>query len=150
MGDLDKDTGRDPFAFQGLNPGGPEGAFGYTIPNLLIDHAMRNPHVPPGFWRGVNLNQNAIYLECFVDELARRTGTELLTAELARELRGRGHEAAVFTWSRGELAMRLEEAGVPVTLPWMARVGTVAPPATVSDARNAAAGSSTISTGLSP
>ena len=22
---------------------------------------MRNPHVPPGFWRGVNLNQNAIY-----------------------------------------------------------------------------------------
>lgn len=48
-------------------------------------------------------------------ELARRTGTELLTAELARELRGRGHEAAVFTWSRGELAMRLEEAGVPVT-----------------------------------
>jgi hypothetical protein len=26
---------------------------------------MRNPHVPPGFWRGVNLNQNAIYLECF-------------------------------------------------------------------------------------
>ena len=31
---------------------------------------MRNPHVPPGFWRGVNLNQNAIYLECFIDELA--------------------------------------------------------------------------------
>jgi isoquinoline 1-oxidoreductase beta subunit len=31
---------------------------------------MRNPHVPPGFWRGVNVNQNAIYLECFMDELA--------------------------------------------------------------------------------
>jgi isoquinoline 1-oxidoreductase beta subunit len=31
---------------------------------------MRNPHVPPGFWRGVNLNQNAIYLECFIDEVA--------------------------------------------------------------------------------
>ncbi len=31
---------------------------------------MRNPHVPPGFWRGVNNNQNAIYLECFMDELA--------------------------------------------------------------------------------
>ena len=30
-----------------------------TIPNLLIDHAMRNPPVPPGFWRGVNNNQNA-------------------------------------------------------------------------------------------
>jgi isoquinoline 1-oxidoreductase beta subunit len=63
-------NGRDPVQFQGLNPQGPEGQFGYTIPNLLIDHAMRNSHVPPGFWRGVNNNQNAIYLECFMDELA--------------------------------------------------------------------------------
>lgn len=31
---------------------------------------MRNPHVPPGFWRGVNNNENALYLECFMDELA--------------------------------------------------------------------------------
>jgi isoquinoline 1-oxidoreductase beta subunit len=37
---------------------------------LLIDHAMRNPHVPAGFWRGVNLNQNTIYLESFIDEIA--------------------------------------------------------------------------------
>jgi isoquinoline 1-oxidoreductase beta subunit len=63
-------NGRDPATFQGLNAQGPEGQLGYTIPNLLIDHAMRNPHVPPGFWRGVNNNQNAIYLECFMDELA--------------------------------------------------------------------------------
>jgi isoquinoline 1-oxidoreductase beta subunit len=63
--------GKDPVVFQGLNPPGPEASFGYTaIPHLLIDHAMRNPHVPPGFWRGVNLNQNAIYVECFVDEVA--------------------------------------------------------------------------------
>jgi isoquinoline 1-oxidoreductase beta subunit len=34
---------------------------------------MRNPHVPPGFWRGVNLNQNTIYLECFLDEVAAAT-----------------------------------------------------------------------------
>jgi isoquinoline 1-oxidoreductase beta subunit len=61
--------GRDPATFQGLNPSG-EFAFGYSIPNLLIDHSMRNPHVPPGFWRGVNVNQNAIYVECFMDELA--------------------------------------------------------------------------------
>src|SRR5262249_59032088 len=47
-------NGKDPFVFQGLNPSGPEGEFGYTIPNLLIDHAMRNPHIPPHFWRGVN------------------------------------------------------------------------------------------------
>lgn len=66
-------NGLDPVVFQGLNPGGPEAAIGYTFPNLLIDHAMRNPHVPPGFWRGVNLNQNAIYLESFIDELAHET-----------------------------------------------------------------------------
>jgi isoquinoline 1-oxidoreductase beta subunit len=70
--------GRDPVAFQGLNASGGEADIGYTIPNLLIDHAMRNPHVPPGFWRGVNLNQNAIYLECFMDELAHAAGKDPL------------------------------------------------------------------------
>ena len=65
--------GRDPVVFQGLNEGGGEAMIGYSVPALLIDHAMRNPHVPPGFWRGVNLNQNAIYLECFVDEIAHAT-----------------------------------------------------------------------------
>ena len=60
-------NGLDPAQFQGLGPT----EFGYTaIPHLLIDHAMRNTHVPVGFWRGVNHNQNAVYLECFVDELA--------------------------------------------------------------------------------
>jgi isoquinoline 1-oxidoreductase subunit beta len=72
------DKGKDPATFQGLNPGGAEGAFGYSIPNLLIDHAMRNPHVPPWFWRGVNNNQNAIYLECFMDELAHAAGQDPL------------------------------------------------------------------------
>jgi len=66
--------GMDPAAFQGLNPGGPEAAFGYNIPNVLIDHAMRNPHIRPGFWRGVNTNHNAIYSECFIDELAHAAG----------------------------------------------------------------------------
>ncbi len=71
-------NGRDPATFQGLNLEGPEASIGYTVPNLLIDHAMRNPHVPPGFWRGVNLNQNAIYLECFMDELAHAAGQDPL------------------------------------------------------------------------
>jgi isoquinoline 1-oxidoreductase beta subunit len=66
-------NGKDPLVFQGLNAPGPEASIGYTFPNLLIDHAMRNPPVPPGFWRGVNLNQNAIYLECFLDEVAAAT-----------------------------------------------------------------------------
>jgi isoquinoline 1-oxidoreductase beta subunit len=64
---------RDPVVFQGLNNGGGEAMIGYTFPALLVDHAMRNPHVPPGFWRGVNLNQNALYLECFLDEVAHAT-----------------------------------------------------------------------------
>jgi isoquinoline 1-oxidoreductase beta subunit len=63
-------NGIDSVAFQGLNNGGGEAMIGYSVPHLLIDHAIRNPHVPPGFWRGVNLNQNAVYLECFVDEIA--------------------------------------------------------------------------------
>lgn len=71
-------NGRDPVVFQGLNASGPEASIGYSIPNLLIDHAMRNPHVPPGFWRGVNLNQNAIYLESFIDELAHAAGKDPL------------------------------------------------------------------------
>ncbi len=72
-------NGKDPVVFQGLNAGGGEAMIGYSFPHLLIDHAMRNPHVPPGFWRGVNLNQNAIYLECFLDEIAHATGQDPLT-----------------------------------------------------------------------
>jgi len=70
--------GRDPNVFQGLNAQGPEGQLGYDIPNLLVDHAMRNPPFRPGFWRGVNNNQNAIYLECFIDEMAHAAGQDPL------------------------------------------------------------------------
>jgi isoquinoline 1-oxidoreductase beta subunit len=67
--------GVDKLAFQGLL----DDEFGYmAIPNLLIDHAVRNTHVPVGFWRGVNHNQNAIYLECFIDELAHAAGKDPL------------------------------------------------------------------------
>jgi isoquinoline 1-oxidoreductase beta subunit len=76
-------NGKDPLVFQGLDASG-QFSIGYTIPNLLIDHAMRNPHVPPGFWRGVNVNHNAIYLECFMDELAHATGQDPL--EFRRKL----------------------------------------------------------------
>jgi isoquinoline 1-oxidoreductase beta subunit len=71
------DKGKDMFTFQGFWPGG-EHSFEYTIANLKIDHAMRNTHVPPGFWRGVNINQNAIFLECFMDELAAAAGKDPL------------------------------------------------------------------------
>ena len=45
---------------------------------------MRNTHVTPGFWRGVNINQNAIFLECFMDELADAAGQDAL--EFRRKL----------------------------------------------------------------
>jgi isoquinoline 1-oxidoreductase beta subunit len=70
-------NGVDTFTFQGLHAEG-DHAISYGIPNLLVEHAMRNPPVPPGFWRGVNINQNAIYLECFIDELAHATGKDAL------------------------------------------------------------------------
>jgi isoquinoline 1-oxidoreductase beta subunit len=69
--------GMDFLTFQGLHATG-DFALGYSVPNLLIDHAMRNTHVPPGFWRGVNINQNAIFLECFMDELAHAAGQDAL------------------------------------------------------------------------
>ncbi|HET6926951.1 MAG TPA: molybdopterin cofactor-binding domain-containing protein [Hyphomicrobiaceae bacterium] len=84
---VDKDKGRDALVFQGLaEPAllGNEHSFGYSIPNLLIDHAMRNTHVPPGFWRGVNINQNCIFIECFMDELAQAVGQDEL--EFRRKL----------------------------------------------------------------
>jgi isoquinoline 1-oxidoreductase beta subunit len=77
--------GRDPLSFQGVFESG-EHQFSYTVPNLLIDHAMRNTHVPPGFWRGVNINQNAIFIECFMDELAEAAGQDAL--EFRRKLLG--------------------------------------------------------------
>ncbi|WP_439393782.1 molybdopterin cofactor-binding domain-containing protein [Bradyrhizobium sp. PMVTL-01] len=78
-------NGMDPAAFQGVAQSG-EAAFGYSVPNLLVEHAMRNPHVPPGFWRGVNVNHNAIYMECFMDELAHAAGQDPL--EFRRKLMG--------------------------------------------------------------
>lgn len=74
-------NGADMVAFQCYLPQG-EHSIGYSFPNLLVDHAMRNPHVPPGFWRGVNANQNTIYTECFMDELAHAAGKDPLEFRL--------------------------------------------------------------------
>ncbi len=79
--------GADFATFQGLLPSGvdprvEDQVLTYTFPSLLVDHAMRNPPVRPGFWRGVNANQNAIYLECFMDELAHAAGRDPLAFRL--------------------------------------------------------------------
>jgi isoquinoline 1-oxidoreductase beta subunit len=51
---------------------------GYTFPALLTEYVMRNSHVPVGPWRGVNTNQNGIYMECFIEECARAAGRDSL------------------------------------------------------------------------
>ncbi len=51
---------------------------GYTFPSLLTEYVMRNSHVPVGPWRGVNTNQNGIYMECFIEECARAAGRDSL------------------------------------------------------------------------
>jgi isoquinoline 1-oxidoreductase subunit beta len=76
--------GKDKRQLQGLweEPG--DAQLGYTFPNLLIEYAMRNTHVPVGPWRGVNTNQNGVYMECFMDEVAKAAGKDPL--EFRRQL----------------------------------------------------------------
>ena len=70
--------GKDERQLQGFwkEPG--DAQLGYTIPNLLVEYAIRNTHVPVGPWRGVNTNQNGVYMECFIEEVARAAGKDSL------------------------------------------------------------------------
>src|SRR6266496_1602788 len=78
--------GKDVRQLQGWYKEPGDAQFGYTVPNLQIEYAMRNTHVPVGPWRGVNTNQNGVYLECFIEEVARAAGKDSL--EFRRELMG--------------------------------------------------------------
>jgi len=69
---------RDTRQVQGLYQEPGDAQFGYSPPNLLIEYAMRNSTVPVGPWRGVNTNQNGVYLECFMEEVARAAGKDSL------------------------------------------------------------------------
>jgi len=71
-------NGEDARQLQGYNDKPGDAQLGYTVPNLLIEYAMRNTHVPVGPWRGVNTNQNAVYMECFLEEVARAAGADSL------------------------------------------------------------------------
>lgn len=71
-------NGNDRRQLQGFWKDAGESQLGYTVPNLKVEYAMRNTHVPVGPWRGVNTNQNAIYLECFIDEIARAAARDPL------------------------------------------------------------------------
>jgi len=70
--------GKDTRQLQGFYEEPGDAQLGYSVPNLLIEYAMRNTHVPVGPWRGVNTNQNGVYMECFMDEVARAAGKDPL------------------------------------------------------------------------
>jgi isoquinoline 1-oxidoreductase beta subunit len=80
-------NGKDRRQLQGFwaEPG--DAQFGYTVPNLRVEYAMRNTHVPVGPWRGVNTNQNGVYSECFIEEVARAAKVDSL--EFRRRLMGK-------------------------------------------------------------
>ena len=71
-------NGKDRRQLQGLWEEPDNAQLGYTVPNLLIEYVMRNTHVPVGPWRGVNTNQNGVYMECFMDEVAKAAGKDPL------------------------------------------------------------------------
>jgi isoquinoline 1-oxidoreductase beta subunit len=48
----------------------------HAIPNVQIEYAQRNAHVPVGFWRTVGHSQNPFARECFMDELASAAGKD--------------------------------------------------------------------------
>jgi len=48
----------------------------YGVANFTDEYAMRNTHVPPGFWRAVAHTHNPVFRECFIDELAHAAGKD--------------------------------------------------------------------------
>jgi isoquinoline 1-oxidoreductase beta subunit len=70
--------GKDLRQLQGLTAEPSDAYLGYTVPSLRTEYAMRNTHVPVGAWRGVNTNQNGLYLECFMEEVAAAAGRDPL------------------------------------------------------------------------
>ncbi len=63
---------KDDFQLQGLfgDPNSDQ-QLCYKAPNVKVEWAMRNTHVPVGTWRGVNVPQNSFYVEAFIEEIAK-------------------------------------------------------------------------------
>jgi len=76
--------GKDKRQLQGWYEEAGDAQLGYTFPNMLLEYSMRNSTVPVGLWRGVNTNQNGIFMECFIEECARAAGKD--SVEFRRKL----------------------------------------------------------------
>ena len=62
--------GIDPQAVASLND------LPHAIPNVRVEYAQRNAHVPVGFWRTVGHSQNPFVRESFMDEIAVAAGKD--------------------------------------------------------------------------
>ncbi|MGC2519502.1 MAG: molybdopterin cofactor-binding domain-containing protein [Burkholderiales bacterium] len=62
----------------GIDPTAVDGFvdFPYGVPNVRMEYAQRDTHVPVGFWRTVSSSQNPVARECFMDELAHAAGKD--------------------------------------------------------------------------
>ncbi len=115
----------------GIDPPAVEGFadFPYEVPNLRMEYAMRNPHVPVGFWRAVGWSQNPVARECFLDELAHAAGKdpyEYRRALLAHEKRPLGVlEAAAKAAGWGKPLPAGVHRGIAVTEPYGAYTSAV-------------------------
>ena len=107
--------GRDMRQLQGYYAEPGDAQLGYTVPNLLIEYAMRNTHVPVGPWRGVNTNQNGVYMECFIEEVAKAAGKDPLefrrahdeeASQAPRRAQRRGREGRLGQAAAGRRASR--------------------------------------------
>jgi isoquinoline 1-oxidoreductase beta subunit len=101
--------GKDRRQLQGMWTEPDDAQLGYAFPSIRIEYAMRNTHVPVGPWRGVNTNQNGVYVECFMEELARAAGKDSL--EFRRQY------MAKFPKHLGVLNAAAEKAGWGTPLP---------------------------------
>ena len=68
--DFPMPPGVEPMAVEGLVN------LPYAVPNLKVEAAIKDTHVPTMFWRSVGSSQNAFAVESFIDELAHAAGQD--------------------------------------------------------------------------
>jgi len=98
-----------PGGVSGLNPGGAEGEFGYNIPNVLFEHAMRNTHIRPGSGAALIPTKRGLS-ECFIDELAHAPGR--IPLEFRRKMLKPKHLAVSMPPPNGRAMARLRPVAI--------------------------------------
>lgn len=78
VGSIMRSSGNPAAAANGIEAQAVEGIANtnYKIPNVRVGCALKNTHMPVGFWRSVGSSQNAFFMESYVDELAHTAGQD--------------------------------------------------------------------------